>query len=253
MIAVAVIAIYYGGFAAALLVGFLGCLSIIEWVGLFKPMRDKSVQQYSMIAVIAVILVGFYVQPAAGVMLLAILTAVLFFYVHRRDPTLAGWVALGLPYIGCGCLALLALREWPGNGLGLTIFLVLAVWGTDIGAYFTGRKLRGPKLCPKISPSKTWSGLIGGMVMATLLVLAAAGLEPVRQPWIALVLAPIVAVVSQAGDMFESYVKRRCGAKDSGTLIPGHGGVLDRIDGLVFAAMFLVVFQLILGDGLQWW
>ncbi len=121
------------------------------------------------------------------------------------------------------------------------IWLMAVVWATDIGAYAAGRAIGGPKLAPRISPKKTWAGLIGGMVCA-----AAISELLLRQSgfWRVLVTMPVqpfivgmaFAIISQAGDLFESWVKRRFGVKDSGNIIPGHGGILDRVDGLMFAA-----------------
>jgi phosphatidate cytidylyltransferase len=137
----------------------------------------------------------------------------------------------GLVYIGVAALALLALRAGP-NGLHRVLFMMVVVWAADIGAYLCGRLLAGPRLAPRISPGKTWSGAAGGTLCA---VLAGLALEPGR-PGQAIVLALILSVVAQAGDLLESAVKRHVGAKDSGWIIPGHGGLLDRLDGVLAAA-----------------
>jgi phosphatidate cytidylyltransferase len=118
------------------------------------------------------------------------------------------------------------------------------VWATDIGAYFAGRSFGGPKVAPKISPNKTWSGLIGGMVGA--LLLGGALCSYADLPLHLALASPALAVIAQAGDFFESWMKRRAGVKDSGALIPGHGGVLDRLDGVVTA---LPVAALLVGLG----
>jgi phosphatidate cytidylyltransferase len=128
------------------------------------------------------------------------------------------------------------------------LFLFATVWATDILAYFVGRAIGGPKLAPSISPGKTWSGAIGGAVAgaaAGLVVAAAMGSASLA--WIGLI-AIVLSVVSQAGDLFESSVKRRNGVKDSGSLIPGHGGVMDRVDGLVAAAFALYVIGWLTGS-----
>jgi phosphatidate cytidylyltransferase len=147
----------------------------------------------------------------------------------------AGW---GFAYVTVPAFALLVL-SWAFSGL---VFWVMAVtWGTDIFAYFAGRAIGGPKLAPRVSPNKTWAGLAGGMVGAGLAGWGVGWLFDLGAPfeWIG---APM-AIVAQAGDLYESWVKRRCGVKDSGTLLPGHGGVLDRLDGLLAVALatFLIV------------
>ena len=150
-----------------------------------------------------------------------------------------GWRPLraagGVLYVGLPALALVWLRGEVPGGLQHLIWLFLVIWATDICAYLVGRSVGGPKLAPTISPGKTWSGLMGGVAGAGLVgALAATGLGAGH--WFAAAVGACLAVIGQAGDLFESSLKRRAGVKDSGHLIPGHGGLLDRIDGLVFAA-----------------
>ena len=141
-------------------------------------------------------------------------------------------------------MAFLFLRATPIVGAALVFYLLAVVWGTDIGAFAVGRLIGGPKLAPTLSPSKTWAGLLGGIALAIILGYAVAVVLGARQPAMALALSPALAVVAQLGDLFESAFKRRSGVKESGDLIPGHGGVLDRIDGLVFAG---IVVRLVSG------
>jgi len=160
---------------------------------------------------------------------------------------------LGIPYLGGFGLAMFYLRAIPDNGAALVYYLLAVVWGTDIGAYVAGRTIGGPKLAPVISPNKTWSGLFGGMALAVAFGYGAAiGLDA-RKPSVALFLAILLAGIAQAGDLFKSYFKRRAGVKDSGQLIPGHGGMLDRIDGLIFAAIFLALLEALAGTTFRWW
>ncbi len=147
----------------------------------------------------------------------------------------ARWLAIGLVYVAVPCIALVWLRAEP-LGRETIMWLFAVVWATDIGAYFTGRGVGGPKLAPRISPGKTWSGLAGGVACAAAVGLAAAVLLGVADAWRLAVAGALLALVAQGGDLWESMVKRRFHAKDSGTLIPGHGGVLDRLDGLMAAA-----------------
>ena len=154
------------------------------------------------------------------------------------------WAPLGLLYAILPAFALVAIRADLNYGLELILWVFIVTWATDIGAYFAGRTIGGPKLAPTISPNKTVAGLIGGMVAAELF----AGLfvylfaMPTILYWVA---APF-AFAAQMGDLFESHLKRKAGVKDSGTFIPGHGGAMDRLDGLVVVAV-LTGFLLAMG------
>ena len=157
-----------------------------------------------------------------------------------------GWKLLGFIYCLLPAVALLWIRERAeyqgiGSGFDLLIWVFLVVWSTDIGAYFAGRAIGGPKLAPAISPNKTIAGLIGGVVAAALI--AGAWASAVDLPRALLWLAPPLAVAAQAGDLFESGLKRRAGVKDSGTWLPGHGGLLDRLDGLVPVAVLTAILM----------
>lgn len=253
LIAISLVALFVGGAASALLIGALGVLGMSEWVRMIRPRQLRLIELVCVTILIVLMLVGFYLRPAFAFMLAVVLMLLLFVFAARLDFERAGWLALAVPYIGGGCLAMLYVRLLPDLGFDLMLYLLLVVWGTDIGAYFTGRTLKGPKLLPKVSPSKTWSGLLGGMGLAALLAFIVAAVHDVQQPGLAVALAAVLAVVAQIGDLFESYIKRRCGVKDSGAIIPGHGGVLDRIDGLMFAAAFLALFQTMVGAHSAWW
>ena len=150
------------------------------------------------------------------------------------------WAPWGAFYAGLPAIALVALRDAP-IGLWLILYLFAVVWTTDIAAFFAGRAIGGPKLWERVSPKKTWSGALGGLfgaMIAGALVAHFAG-APRLLPVLAVSAA--LSIASQAGDLFESALKRRFGVKDSGRLIPGHGGILDRVDGLVAAAVLAVV------------
>lgn len=142
------------------------------------------------------------------------------------------WIGLGTLYIGAACLSFLWLRNVPEEGRNLVFWLLAVVWATDIGAYFAGRGIGGPKLAPKISPNKTWAGLIGGALSAGLVGVLAAGFLG-REAMLLVVGGMLLAVIAQGGDLLESWCKRRFGVKDSSHIIPGHGGILDRVDGLL--------------------
>jgi len=152
----------------------------------------------------------------------------------------ASWKIFGFFYCLLPAISLLWIREQAeydgiGRGPDLLIWVFLVVWSTDIGAYFAGRAIGGPKLAPSISPNKTVAGLVGGVISAA--VLAGAWASLVKLPPTLLWLGAPLAVAAQLGDLFESGLKRRAGVKDSGTWLPGHGGLLDRLDGLVPVAM----------------
>jgi phosphatidate cytidylyltransferase len=163
------------------------------------------------------------------------------------------WIGLGAAYLALPALALVWLRGLPQFGLQIVVWLLAVVWTTDILAYLVGRTVGGPRLAPSISPGKTWSGLCGGVVAAALaggVTAWAIGSERVAQ---AAGLGGLLAIISQIGDLIESTLKRRAGVKDSGTLIPGHGGVLDRLDGLILAAPVLALLGLMLGPRVLPW
>ncbi|MEO5774830.1 MAG: phosphatidate cytidylyltransferase [Sphingomicrobium sp.] len=152
------------------------------------------------------------------------------------------WHVAGFVYALAPALALLWLRERADSGIALLLWVLIVTWATDIGAYFAGRRFGGRKLAPAISPGKTFAGLYGGMAAATLLGGAwerFAGLGHLL-----IIVAPLFAAIAQGGDLFESWMKRRAGVKDSGNWLPGHGGLLDRLDGLVPVAVLTVLLEL---------
>ena len=158
------------------------------------------------------------------------------------------WQAAGPLYLGIPAIALYAMRDVPGHGLWLVLMLFLAVWSTDTGALVTGKLIGGPKLAPVLSPNKTWAGFAGGTMLAAATVsgaMLALGGSAVRGA----LFGAVLAMVAHVGDLFESWVKRRVGRKNSGHLIPGHGGVLDRIDSILFAAPAAAAFVFAFGAG----
>lgn len=180
---------------------------------------------------------------------LALLVALFAASTSGLMATIAGgaafWTIIGVLYLCLPMLALVWLRAMPEEGLSTTLWLLMVVWAADVIAYFVGRSLGGPRLAPSISPGKTWSGFCGGMAGA---VLVGALVTSVNGPFrvvTACVLATGLAVAAQIGDLAESALKRRAGVKDSGALIPGHGGIMDRVDGLLFAAPVLAVIVLL--------
>jgi phosphatidate cytidylyltransferase len=155
-------------------------------------------------------------------------------------------VSLGMAYVGFGWASLLVLRDGAG-GFGQILFIMVVVWANDIGAYLAGRLIGGPRLAPTVSPGKTWAGAAGGFATAVAAGLAVVSVLHAPHPGLvdAAWQAAILAIVAQAGDLLESAMKRHYGKKDSGSLIPGHGGLLDRVDGLLGAATAAMLLRLV--------
>jgi phosphatidate cytidylyltransferase len=156
----------------------------------------------------------------------------------------AAWVAAGVPYAGAIGLAPIVLRSEPEHGFIAMIFLFAVVWATDIAAYFVGRAVGGPKLAPQLSPNKTWSGSIGGLAGAVLAAVLVVKFSGTGSLLAAALIAIALSIAAQIGDLAESALKRRFGVKDAGTLIPGHGGLMDRLDGFVAAAVLACLLGL---------
>jgi phosphatidate cytidylyltransferase len=201
-------------------------------------MSELAIRTISGIVMILVALgaavVGGY---AFAVVAAAVATAVFYEWTRLTKGWGAAWYLGGFLYAALAALALLWVRERAdeADGLRLLLWVFIVVWSVDIGAYFSGRAIGGPKLAPSISPGKTWAGFYGGVAAATVLGGAwvlATGLDVVL-----LLLAPLFAAAAQGGDLFESWMKRRAGVKDSGRWLPGHGGVFDRVDGLLPVAI----------------
>lgn len=173
---------------------------------------------------------------------------------------LGPWRGAGVVLVGIGGFALVWLRSMTGAGPSSLLFVVLAVWASDSMAYLSGRALGGAKLAPRISPGKTWSGACGGLLGAMIAGAVVASLTaPAGDPgmWArvlrGLLFGGLIGIAAQAGDLGESALKRRCGVKDSGRLIPGHGGLLDRLDGLLTAAPVAALLSLGCGYGQAFW
>ena len=224
LIAVALAALWGGGVWLWLLTSLAAMLMLAEWGPLVQ-----SDPKHTRLALLAACVPLAIMSPlAAGVTFFPfglIIGMAFFVTIVTRKPRLG----FGVAYVALPSLALLFLRGQE-SGLLLALWTLATVWVTDIGAYFAGRTIGGAKLAPRVSPNKTWAGLIGGVVSALIL-----GLLLWRFAGLDLQLAcssPILAVIAQIGDLYESWLKRQAGVKDSGTILPGHGGVLDRLDGL---------------------
>jgi phosphatidate cytidylyltransferase len=178
--------------------------------------------------------IGFWLFAAAGVLwewMALVATARSLSGAAR-----AGWIALGALYAGAMLAAPLVIRADSGLGFVAMVFLFAVVWATDIAAYFAGRLAGGRKLWPAVSPNKTWSGAVAGAVAATVAGLAVAAVAGIGPPAAIAVLGFVLSIAAQFGDLFESALKRSFGVKDASHAIPGHGGLMDRLDGFVAAA-----------------
>jgi len=239
---------YFGGFAFGLLMLAASMLFLWEWftmTGTRATSAPSLVGQGGLVAIAVLHMIG---MPEAGLGVM-FLSALAVFAVSGFSKT-GRWGLEGALYSGLALYALLVLRSGAG-GLIVTFFLLFVVWATDIFAYFTGRALGGPKLWQRVSPKKTWSGAIGGLIFATAFGAGVAYWAGANLIFVWALLAAGLSIVSQAGDLLESAIKRRFDVKDSSKLIPGHGGIMDRIDGLVAAAIFAVLIGLVAGGTLS--
>lgn len=244
LIAVTVGALLSGGIIFWILLSVAGVLMQGEWGSLTGASVDQRKAAMFAVSVPLALLCPL----AAGIdwpVLIAAAAAFFFVALTSRNVKLA----CGIVYVCLPVVALQYLRVQPPYtyGLLLTFWALSLVWATDIGAYFAGRTIGGPKLAPRVSPSKTWSGLAGGVLAAlvTGFLLHRFADLPVQLA----AASGLLAVAAQLGDLFESAMKRRAGVKDSGTLLPGHGGVMDRLDGVVAAAPLAALCYMLLANG----
>jgi len=244
----ALAAAWAGSWAFVALVLLGGVLLGWEWVRMCLGRWGLGGWVLSLAAAAAAIAAK--IAPLEGLWLIPV-AAILAPLLQRQLGRSPLWLAGGSFYILLPVMSLVWLREQGGETL---FWLLLLVWATDIGAYAAGRTIGGPKLMPKVSPNKTWAGLIGGMVSAALVGLGMALWLPNGPgPIVLSGLSAALAVVAQAGDLAESSIKRRFGVKDSSNIIPGHGGVFDRVDGLLTVAPLVAVLCLVFGGGLPLW
>lgn len=227
----ALIGAMLGGWAAAIVLGIVTAIVHLEWASLTdRSPWPTAVFTAGLVIALAMITLGF-VDGGLIIIGLAVAAAAL---------TIDLWRPIGVAYAALLGAGLLLIRLGP-DGLAGVLLVLVVVWATDTGAYVAGKLIGGAKLWPAVSPGKTWAGAIGGLaagVVGGLIVAAFLGATPGAQ--LAVVVAGL-SLAAQAGDLFESWIKRRFGAKDSSQLVPGHGGLMDRVDGLVFATGFALL------------
>ncbi len=244
-------AIYVGGSVFAIALAAVGFIALHEWFSLVGIKTADRLQIAGHLCLAVIMAIVYMVGLAEAMILLGVWTAAVLAMAMAAGHRHFLIIGLGIPYVGVPMALMIWLRELPDAGYGLVMLLFLVVWATDIGGYFAGRAIGGPKLAPRISPKKTWAGLAGAAAAAaaTGSVVALAFGSPSLA--LAAALGGSLAIVAQMGDLIESAVKRRFNAKDSGALIPGHGGVLDRIDGLLAAAPAMAAIYIVF-NGSSW-
>ena len=251
---VAIATAWAGGWLWALLVMLATIGLYLEWlaiVGLVRELR-ATVPGVAALTVAGICLIAGRLDAALIVLGLG------FVAIAVLSPERRNWSATGFVYAAAAEVASVLVRHDPVTGFAALFFVLLVVWAADIGGYFAGRGIGGPKLWPRVSPKKTWAGAIGGFA-GSLVVAGASAAAGAGKMAPLLALGALLSVISQLGDLFESAVKRRFGVKDSSHVIPGHGGLLDRLDGFVAAIVAAAIFGFLrggadgVGRGLMVW
>jgi len=237
---------WWGGVAFALFFGVVTLLIYKEWVTIVgeQPFGVPANVGYGAILASLLCLWFGYWQAA----LIIPLISASFLAFARCSYPFARWCASGVIYAAAFGFSILSLRADSAHGFAAILILFAVVWGTDVVAYFVGKSLGGPKLWPRVSPKKTWSGSLGGLVGGTAFALFVAFLLKIDPTVKLTLLLAGLSVVSQVGDLGESHMKRLFNVKDSSNLIPGHGGVMDRVDGLLVAVVCAALIGLVFAD-----
>ena len=255
VLAPAAIAIAYaGGWLWAALVTLAAVGLYVEWLMIVGAVGEPRV----IAAGGAALAVGGICLASGRIDTALVVLAVGLAAVALLSPERRTWTATGFAYAAAAEIASVLVRLDQAQGFAALMLILLIVWVTDIGGYFAGRGIGGPKLWPRVSPNKTWAGAIGGFALSLVVAGGFAASSPGKAGPL-LLLGAVLSVASQLGDLFESAVKRRFGVKDSSHIIPGHGGLLDRLDGFVAAVVLAALFGLLrrgvdgVGGGLMVW
>ncbi|MEM8750805.1 MAG: phosphatidate cytidylyltransferase [Pseudomonadota bacterium] len=240
LLAIILAASWAGDWLFLILCVALSAVVFYEWHGLVSRTAfdmPEALLTAGFIALVVSVVTGWFVVVGIAFLVLGLILELTHHGDERSD---VRWMGLGALYCVIPVATLPFIREH--GGLGLLLLLYFSVWATDVVAYFAGRQFGGPKLMPSVSPKKTWSGALGGVAGAVIIGIVFANLDGQYSLAVSVGMAIMLSVFCQIGDLFESWVKRMVGAKDSSALIPGHGGFLDRVDGLVAAAVPVAVF-----------
>lgn len=241
----ALLAIWWGGYAFAALVAVASAIMCWEWDRIVSGRFGNPGRIGAVVCALASVLAVTQSPVAAG----CVMAASVVIGLLNRNP----WAIAGVLYVGLPSVALVWVRTVGDAGLETTLWLMLLVWATDIGAYAAGRMIGGPLLAPAISPKKTWAGLIGGVISAETVGAVAVVLMDLPHPPLVIIGSGLLAVVAQGGDLLESWVKRYWGVKDSSAIIPGHGGMMDRVDGLLAAGLVVALASWAGGATVLYW
>ncbi|QQR40511.1 phosphatidate cytidylyltransferase [Devosia rhizoryzae] len=255
LVALTVAALYFGGYFFAAVVGAVYAGAYREWETMVSraPLTPRGMVIIGLVGVSGLLYPVFGLAGLAAAIGVALVVAA---SMGREDFL---WRAAGILLFGLLILSLLLIRNTSTAGILAGVYLGTVVWMTDSAAFFTGRQIGGEKLAPEISPSKTWSGALGGLALGTGAGLIAWVVLTDSPIWIGLALSCAISILGQAGDLTESAIKRHFRIKDSGDLIPGHGGLMDRLDSLTFGVFVVVIVGALhagfgsVAEGLLYW
>jgi len=237
LIALTATALVIGSYMFAAVVGAVFAGAYREW----ETMVSRAPMTVTAWVLVALLALSGLIFPATGPLGSLALVAVACVIAVVRGGEGAWWRVLGLVIFGAIIIAALAMRGTTADGIWAGVYLGTVVWMTDSAAFFTGRQIGGEKLAPDISPSKTWSGALGGLALGTGAGLLVWTLVTDSPWWIGLMLSAVISILGQLGDLGESAVKRHFRIKDSGDIIPGHGGLMDRLDSLTFGILLVLL------------
>lgn len=248
MLPVAVFIILQGGGIYGLFVGLLTLLILAEWNGICEGKAFTAAfffqSSLSLLFLFSLYSGHYFMLPIYFILVFLLMASCICFGLKLH------FALLGVVYALVPAASLMWLRQHSDQGGWIVLWVMIIVWSMDTGAYFAGKNIGGPKMAPSISPNKTWSGLIGGTLTAVAAGLVSAHYFELGLSMTGLILgAAGLALWSQVGDLAESALKRHFNVKDSGTLIPGHGGIMDRVDGVIFAAPAMILFLYFFGTG----